>query len=64
MQDKGEEGRDGWQERAGQREGKRKKGKEKGGAGKLAPKHKNLTLPMWWTIYRDVLNSYPMVIKA
>jgi hypothetical protein len=40
------------------------KGKEREGAGELAPKHKILTPPMWWTIYRDVLNSYPMVIKA
>jgi hypothetical protein len=49
---------------SGEGERKREKGKEKGGAGELAPKHKNLTPPMWWTIYRDVLNSYPMVIKA
>jgi hypothetical protein len=48
----------------GEGERKREKGQEKGGAGELAPKHKNLTPPMWWTIYRDVLNSYPMVIKA
>jgi hypothetical protein len=51
---------------AGERGKEAGKGKEKGGegAGQLAPKHKILTLPMWWTIYRDVLNSYPMVIKA
>jgi hypothetical protein len=50
----------------GEGERKREKGQEKGGAyaGELAPKHKNLTPPMWWTIYRDVINSYPMVIKA
>jgi hypothetical protein len=63
MEDKGGEGRDG-REGQGRGERKREKGKEKGGAGELAPKHKNLTPPMWWTIYRDVLNSYPMVIKA
>jgi hypothetical protein len=42
----------------------RGEGEGKGRAGELAPKHKNLTPPMWWTIYSDVLNSYPMVIKA
>jgi hypothetical protein len=43
---------------------KREEGKEKGGGRRVSPlKHKNLTPPMWWTIYRDVLNSYPMVIK-
>jgi hypothetical protein len=48
----------------GKVERKREKGRKREGAGELAPKHKILTPPMWWTIYRDVLNSYPMVIKA
>ena len=50
---------------AGERgKGRGKRGRKREGAGELAPKHKILTPPMWWTIYRDVLNSYPMVIKA
>jgi hypothetical protein len=55
MEDKGGEGRDGreGQGRGGKEDGK---GEGKGGGRRVSPpKHKNLTPPMWWTIYRMCL---------
>jgi hypothetical protein len=43
MEDKGGEGRDG----RGEGKGRGKRGRKREGAGELAPKHKNLTPPMW-----------------
>jgi hypothetical protein len=60
MEDKGGEGRDG----RGEGERKREKGKEKGGGRRVSPQTQKPNSAYVVTIYRDVLNSYPMVIKA
>jgi hypothetical protein len=59
MEDKGGEGRDGRGEGKG-----RGKGEGKGGGRRVSPQTQKPNSAYVVTIYRDVLNSYPMVIKA
>jgi hypothetical protein len=60
MEDKGGEGRVG----RGERGRKREKGKEKGGGKRVSPQTQKPNSAYVVTIYRDVLKSYSMVIKA